>query len=85
LFDGLSGAGFDALAAEYAFVEVDLGTLSTFHFDDSNCFSWAISFADTAVRATHGFYVESEIFAAFKINFVAGFDFVDEFAATVGG
>jgi hypothetical protein len=77
LFDGLAWAGFDALAAKYAFVEVDLGALSAFYFDDGYCFSGAVSFADAAVGATHGFYVESEVFAAFKVDFVAGFDFID--------
>ena len=81
----MAWAGFDALAAEYAFVEVDLGALFAFDFDDGNCFGWAVSFTDSAVRSAHGFYVESEVFAAFKIDFVAGFDFVNEFTAAIGG
>jgi hypothetical protein len=83
LFDCLSGACFDALAAEYAFVEVDLGALFAIHFNYGNCFGGAVSFADSTVGSTHGFDVESEVFSAFKVDFVAGFYFVDEFAAAV--
>ncbi len=72
------------MAAEYAYVEVDLGALFAVHFDDGDGFGGAVSFAYSAVGATHGFDVESEVFAAFKVDFVAGFDFVDEFAAAVG-
>ncbi len=73
------------MAAEYAFVEVDLGALFAFDFDDGDCFGGAVAFADSAVGASHGFYVESEVFAAFKVDFVACFYFVDEFAAAIWG
>jgi hypothetical protein len=57
LLDGVSWAAFDALVAEYALVKVDLGTFFAFYLNDFYGAGWAVSFADSAVGASHGFDV----------------------------